>query len=334
LTEAAEELLREAKPLPPPSSMLRETLLRAGVPHPAPQIWWLEGSKLTRAKIVERAEKWLASIPQAGRRRCGLARTRTAQGKDRVVALMVDALAELGPLPTQARFGAWLTVDSQLLVPASDARVVVLPPDGRPLLPLTSFDGGRVRAKIALGQTGRWTFQVLATLEQGPVAAADAVVFVDTEPTNLLTNSEASIGETPSASTSPEAYLYALLNDARTAAHVNLLQRDSRLDEVAREHALNMMRAGKLRHFLGGTPEERLRDHSIDSVGAGENVVFAADLQRAHHTLLASPSHRANMLDQRYDYVGIGVAADPKGGFWACELFTDFDEVVNSHPHR
>ena len=41
----------------------------------------------------------------------------------------------------------------------------------------------------------------------------------------------------------------------------------------------------------------------------------------AHRALWASPSHRDNMLQPRFDRVGVGVCTDPDGSVWVTEAF-------------
>ena len=42
-------------------------------------------------------------------------------------------------------------------------------------------------------------------------------------------------------------------------------------------------------------------------VTAGENIAFAPDVDQAYESLLASPDHRANLLNPDFKCVGIGV---------------------------
>jgi uncharacterized protein YkwD len=41
----------------------------------------------------------------------------------------------------------------------------------------------------------------------------------------------------------------------------------------------------------------------------------------AQRALWASPSHRENLLFPSFDLVGIGVAPDPDGTLWVCQVF-------------
>jgi uncharacterized protein YkwD len=52
----------------------------------------------------------------------------------------------------------------------------------------------------------------------------------------------------------------------------------------------------------------------------GENVGYATSVYRVHKALMASPAHRANILDRRWRGVGVGVVSS--GGYlWVTEIF-------------
>jgi uncharacterized protein YkwD len=70
-----------------------------------------------------------------------------------------------------------------------------------------------------------------------------------------------------------------------------------------------------------GTPLERAERAGIVASALGENVAHAMDARGAHRTLWASPSHRGNLLDPRFDRVGIGTALGDDGTLWVCEVF-------------
>ena len=55
--------------------------------------------------------------------RCGLAIARTPHGGEVIVALRVEALADLAPMPTRARTGEWLTFEARLHVAAHSAKL-------------------------------------------------------------------------------------------------------------------------------------------------------------------------------------------------------------------
>jgi uncharacterized protein YkwD len=53
----------------------------------------------------------------------------------------------------------------------------------------------------------------------------------------------------------------------------------------------------------------------------GENIAYNVTVRRAHRALMASPGHRANILDPRMRRVGVGVV-ERHGRLWVTEIFT------------
>ena len=71
-----------------------------------------------------------------------------------------------------------------------------------------------------------------------------------------------------------------------------------------------------------GTVKLRLEALGIEPAAFGENVARAASAERAHRAIWASPSHRGNLLERRYDSVGIAAVSGPDG-VWVTEVFAD-----------
>ena len=83
-----------------------------------------------------------------------------------------------------------------------------------------------------------------------------------------------------------------------------------------------MMRVRQVGHDVGdGDPKDRLERTGIFLPLVGENVAHAANVVLAHRALWSSPSHRDNLLQPRFDRVGIGVSSDPDGSVWVTQLF-------------
>lgn len=303
--------------------------LRAeGSPYMWPHTWTLEGGDLTSPAAVERMHAWLAGFTDGGERRCGVALAQTKQ-RSVLAAIAVDALADLDPLPVRVRAGSWLELSAHLLVPAFEAKFVVLGPSGPPRSVPTSFDGSRARARFAADRPGAFLVQLLANVAGGPRPVLEATVYADVEPPNSYVG-EAAPGE-PQAPLSPAAdqadALLNMVNQARAAEQSPALKRDPQLDAIAAQHAEAMRRLRRIAHDVGdGDPRARVEAANLDVLAPGENVAHALDVTRAHRALWASPSHRENLLQPRFDGIGIGIAADPDGSIWVCEVFADFPE--------
>jgi hypothetical protein len=104
------------------------------------------------------------------------------------------------------------------------------------------------------------------------------------------------------ASTGDATQLLALLNGERSSHGLAPLRPEATLAAGAARHADEMHAGDRLFHTS-----------MVDSAPAGwqrlgENVGRAASATAVHAALMASPPHRANVLEPSFDYVGIGVA--------------------------
>lgn len=307
----------------PEVAALAYGLRRHGAPYVWPRAWVLAGGT-ARQNAEPRLEQWLSSLSRQGDRRCGVATVREASGREVVVALVADVLADLEPLPTVVGTGTWLDLRAELLVPASKVEVVVLGPRGRPFSVPSTLEGSLVRARFRADRPGLWLVQTLATVSGGPRPVAEALVHADVAPRPEFASTPAP-GEEAGASAGDDAQaVLAMVNAARKSEGAPPLVRDKALDRLADEHAQAMKKAQRIAHDLGGgDPGLRVQAAGLDVAAAGENVAHALDPARAHRALWASPSHRENLLLDRFDAVGIGVARDEDGSVWVCELFAD-----------
>ncbi|HKO94588.1 MAG TPA: CAP domain-containing protein, partial [Polyangiaceae bacterium] len=274
-----------------------------------------------------------------GQLRCGIAQARAADGREAVVAVAVDALADLEPLPVRARLGQWWRLQARVLAPARSAEIVLLGPRGAPRSVPTELRPGEARAVFSLDQMGLWRIQLLLDTDAGPRPALEAWAFVDAEP-SWDAAGEAAPGESLARAV-PDADAGALLdmlNAARRSEQRPPLRRDARLDELAQAHAEAMRQRRRTAHDVGdGSPVQRLEQAGFDARRVGENVAHARSLGRAHRALWESPAHRGNLLDAGFASVGLGVVVVPESvaeddtergnaeaaGVWVCELFAN-----------
>jgi hypothetical protein len=108
--------------------------------------------------------------------------------------------------------------------------------------------------------------------------------------------------------------MFALINQTRNQAGLAQLTWDERLAQAALDHAKIMASRGSLSHQFPGEPElgERLNSREVRMDLAGENVVYDQTIESAHDNLMESPPHRANILDPKFDSVGVGIVESGK----------------------
>jgi len=299
---------------------LSYALRAAGEPHVWPRAWLLEGKKIDLAEANTRLAAWLGSSPHLGRLRCGVARS-SQRGSEAIAAVAVDAEADLERLPMRVRTSSWIELGARTLVPATGAKVIVLGPRGAPRILPTSYVDGRVKARANVDQPGSWMFQVLLDGVSGPRPVLEALLFAGVEPPASQPWSAAP-GEEAGTTGEAGADLERMLTAARRTETLPPLERQTDLDRAARAHTERMMRSSSLAHDAGdGDPKDRVERASIPAQEVGENVAHAANVILAHRALWGSPSHRANMLERRFDRVGISALSAPDGSVWVTELF-------------
>ena len=107
-----------------------------------------------------------------------------------------------------------------------------------------------------------------------------------------------------------EQKIFQLANQARQDAGVEPLQWSEQAAAAARAHAKVMAEKQTLSHQFEGEPplRERLGAIGLRFDSAAENVADAQSPDEAHQALMSSPPHRQNLLNPKYNSLGIGVA--------------------------
>lgn len=116
------------------------------------------------------------------------------------------------------------------------------------------------------------------------------------------------------ASTGPESDLLGRLNAVRAGSGLAPLDLVGDLEAAAREQSQRNAAAGQLAH------NPSLLTDVMNWGSIGENVGFGRSVDQIHDALVASPPHRANMLNGSYTQVGIGVVVSG-GSIWVTQVF-------------
>ena len=129
-----------------------------------------------------------------------------------------------------------------------------------------------------------------------------------------------------SESAAAEQELFRMINRDRTAAGLPELQWNEWLAQAARQHAEEMASRDRLSHQFPG--EAGLRDRiaatALRFSASGENVASGPTASGISEEWMHSPGHRANILDPKYNAVGVAVARGV-AGFYAV---TDFAHAL------
>jgi len=118
-----------------------------------------------------------------------------------------------------------------------------------------------------------------------------------------------------------ERYMLELINEERTLYGLHPLQLELNLNSAAEEHSLWMLETNTFSHtgVNGSSSTERIIASGFDYVGTrgtSENIAYIQtgapegyfdEVKDRHIALMNSPGHRANILHETRDYIGIGI---------------------------
>ncbi|MGZ4895419.1 MAG: CAP domain-containing protein [Candidatus Angelobacter sp.] len=106
-----------------------------------------------------------------------------------------------------------------------------------------------------------------------------------------------------------EQQLLNLVNHEREKAGLNKLEWNDRLAQAALAHSKLLAENRDLSHQFSGEPllQERVGETRLRFNSVAENVAAAPDVDTAHTALMKSPGHRANILHQDYNSIGISI---------------------------
>jgi len=126
------------------------------------------------------------------------------------------------------------------------------------------------------------------------------------------------------ANESKELDMLRRVNDERTRRNLSPLVLDADLTRLARAYAQKMFAEGFFGHVApdGSTPAARMTKAGIRFDTMGENLALAATVSIAHHGLMESPGHRANILSADFRKIGIGAVDSGIYGTMFVQEFT------------
>ncbi|HBK67550.1 MAG TPA: serine protease [Firmicutes bacterium] len=146
-----------------------------------------------------------------------------------------------------------------------------------------------------------------------------------TEPTKPSVPSNP-LPSTPAPSkglTSMEQKMVSLVNQERTKAGLQQMKVDTTLVNLARKKSQDMIDKNYFGHTSPtyGSPFNMLKQAGVSYYTAGENLAGAGSVESAHSMLMASPGHRANILNSRFNNFGVGIAKGGPYGNMFTQLF-------------
>lgn len=121
-----------------------------------------------------------------------------------------------------------------------------------------------------------------------------------------------------------EYQLFDLTNATRVRFNLPPLKWDERVRDTARKHSIDMAENNYFNHtnLQGKSPFDRMREDKIYFTFAGENLAYGQfNSIFAHEGLMNSMGHRENILQSKFEYIGIGVAFNSQSQPFFTEKF-------------
>ena len=112
------------------------------------------------------------------------------------------------------------------------------------------------------------------------------------------------------ALTADEQLMVDMINQERIVAGLNPVKLDLRLASVGRAKANDLKANNYFDHTspIYGSPWAMMQQGGLTVGWAGENISGNKSVAGSMAALMLSPGHRANILDPRFTYVGVGIA--------------------------
>ena len=137
-------------------------------------------------------------------------------------------------------------------------------------------------------------------------------------------NSNSSSGSNISSDLSnDEREVFNLINTQRTNNGLPALKISNEVQNVARIKAHDMVDKNYFSHNSPtyGSPFDMLKSFKVSYTSAGENIAGNSSNSGAVNAWMNSPGHKANILNNSFNYTGIGVVTSPKYGKIYVQMF-------------
>jgi uncharacterized protein YkwD len=163
--------------------------------------------------------------------------------------------------------------------------------------------------------------EIMGENADGPQVLANFPILCGSEPARTIAwvRSASVAAMTPDAL---EAHLLDAVARARKQHGAKPLVHDERLDRVAKRYCEEMIESEAFAHVSqqSGTVVDRLEKAGLTFSAAGENLALGTDPTTLHEGLMASASHRQNILDNRFSHIGVG-AVRYRDGYLVTQVF-------------
>ncbi|HVR01478.1 MAG TPA: CAP domain-containing protein, partial [Polyangia bacterium] len=283
-------------------------LTHYGIAEPSPHLLLSRATAGADREVREQAGKEIATVYKSDPvTRVGIGIDRTGGLMYVVVGLQESHLA-LEPVPRHLARGASAPIGGKLVGRYRAARVVVTSPDGKVAEQPPSSRAGQVEGTLACLGDGKYQVEVTAEDKSGTAVLANFPVYCGVEPPAIAPRG-AGTRQVKVSAEAAERELLALVNRDRAAAGLGAVTWDARLATIARAHSRDMAEHDFVGHVSprSGTALDRVHKGGLAPDLVLENVGRAYSAQEVESGFMASPGHRANVVEPRATKLGVGV---------------------------
>ena len=283
-------------------------LTHYGIAEPSPHLLLSRATAGADREIREQTVKEIAQVYKTGPvERVGIGIDRTGDLMYVVVGLQEKHIV-LSPVPRHLPTGGGAVLEGKVVGSYRDPRVVVTTPDGRVAEQAPSSRPGVVGGKIACGADGKYQVEVTAENDLGTAVLANFPVYCGVLPPALAPRAAGTHQSRVSAEAA-EQELLALVNRDRATAALGAVAWDGKLADIARAHSKDMSDHDFVGHVSPrtGTALDRVHKAGLLPELILENVGRAYSAQEVESGFMASPGHRANVVDPKARRIGVGV---------------------------
>ncbi|MGK0359341.1 MAG: hypothetical protein ACI9U2_001643 [Bradymonadia bacterium] len=324
LTRAAEQLAQATGGETADAQTIAFAASSAGLVAPVGQMLAFRAEGSTNG-LADRLAPHVAKAAKGGTsNRIGVGIAKTTKGVA-VVVLLQSMYIDLKPLPRQLASGGVLQVKGRLLGKYRKPQVFMTDAMGDVTLLQTGKDTQRtVEQTVRCVQKGEHRVEVMGIGPFGPTVLANLPFWCGTAPP--VSHAMRSGAPDTVSGQDGARQLLALVNTTRKAKGLAALRWNARLARVAQEHSQDMRTRGFVGHVSPqtGGPGDRVRRQKIPVGVLMENVGVGSTITGIHEGLLASPGHRAAILNTKTTQLGIGVVRRARGrsaDYFATQLF-------------
>jgi uncharacterized protein YkwD len=280
-----------------------------GLVEPSPHILLSSASSQGEAELATHARAEITEMLRtADIGRVGIGVDRAGDMIYVVLGLQEKRVELLAAIPRQIPLGGHVALEARIAAGFAKPEVVITAPDGTVRQQTPPLLKGVIRDVIRCIAAGRHQVEIAAAGTLGSSVLANFPVYCGVAPPAAAPRGAGvrTVSVTPEEA---ERQMLALINRDRQRAGVAPVKADDRLTAIARAHTRDMVEHDFVGHVspTTGTAGDRVRRAGLTPTFISENVGRGYSAEEAEQGFMASPGHRANILDPRPQRVGIGI---------------------------